>query len=499
MSGKVVLDGQNLTLGDSERVIFEGAQVEASPDAIRMVELSHRALIRVLEDDRPVYGVNTGLGKLSATRVPREELERLQVNLVRSHAAGVGNPLPEEAVRGILLFRANSLLKGYSGVRPELVSLLIQMLNRGVHPVIPEQGSVGSSGDLVPLGHLGLVVIGEGEAFYRGERLPGRVALERAGLAPLKLFPKEGLALLNGTAYMLSLIFLAYVLGRRAFAAALVSTALVFQALRGHTDPLEERIQNVRPHPGQREVAACLRELLEGSGLTDTYSGDVQDPYSLRCSPQILGAVLEAFWMVEERIRVEMNSATDNPLIFPDGVVLSGGNFHGEILALVAEILAVALSELAASCERRISLLLSAPDRGLPLFLSPEGGVNSGLMLLQYTAASLVAENKVLAHPAAVDSIPTSAGKEDHNSFGATSAWKLKKIAENAVKAVALELLCARWAVEFAGPEKLSPATRSLYLKLAGIVPPPGEDRYLGEALEALINSVRKGEIGYGI
>ncbi|NOX44318.1 MAG: histidine ammonia-lyase [Caldiserica bacterium] len=496
----IVIDGNRLDPGAAEQVVFGGATAVPSPEALERVRRAQGLLARAVESDLPLYGVNTGLGKLSTVRIGRRDLGALQRNLVRSHAAGVGRPLPEEAVRGILLFRANSLLKGYSGVRPEVIELLLGMLNRGVYPVVPEQGSVGSSGDLVPLAHVALVLLGEGRAVYRGEELRGGEALRRAGLSPLEEFlPKEGLALLNGTAYMLSLCFMGYVLGWRALRAAFAAAAIAFQALRGRTEPLDPRIHDLRPHGGQREAAAIMRELLAGSELVDTYTGDVQDPYSLRCFPQIIGPVLEALWIAEGRLRVEMNSATDNPLVLPDGRVLSGGNFHGEILAFVAEWLAVALAELAASCERRLSLLLGAEDRGLPPFLARESGVNSGLMLLQYTAAALVAENRVLAHPAAVDSIPTSAGKEDHNSFGATAAWKLWRIAENAVRAVALELVACRWAAELAGPEGLSPATRPIYERLCELVPPPGDDAFLGDTIEEIVRVVRRGEITYGI
>jgi histidine ammonia-lyase len=493
----IELDG-HLTPADAEAVI-EGEQVAVAGSALAKVDAARRVLLSLIARGKPVYGVNTGFGGLSTVRIPVEDLGRLQVNIVRSHAAGVGRPLPDEAVRGMLLFRANSFLQGASGVRPEIVALLVGMLNAGVHPVVPEQGSVGSSGDLVPLAHLALVLLGEGRARWRGEELPGGEALRRAGLAPLaELAPKEGLALLNGTAYMLSLLFLAWLYGWRALKASLATAALTFQALRGRTEPLDARIHALRPHPGQVQVAAWLRELLQGSALVNSYQDDVQDPYSLRCLPQLLGPVVEALWAVEGKLRVEMNAATDNPLIFPEeaGVTLSGGNFHGEILAFAGEWLAVALTELGASCERRLDLLLTARDRGLPPFLSPEPGPSSGLMVLQYTAAALTAENKVLAHPAAVDSIPTSGGKEDHNAMGATSAWKALRIAENVLAQVALEGVCARWAVALAGVDGLSPATRPLYTALAELVPPPGEDQYLGDAIQAVCAAVRRGRIG---
>jgi len=451
-------------------VILEGEGVRATPEALSAVEKGHRRLVELVRCGGPIYGVNTGFGKLSSIEIPQDSLGEIQENIIRSHATGVGAPLPDEAVRGMLLFRANSLLKGLSGVRPALVELLLGMLNAGVYPVVPEQGSVGASGDLVPLAHLSLVLLGEGRARFRGEELSGEEALRRAGLSPLSgLAPKEGLALLNGTAFMLSCLTLAWAL-------------------------LDERLHLARPHPGQIQVARKLRELLSGSSLVDTWKGDVQDPYSLRCLPQLLGPILETLSWVEERLRIEMNSATDNPLVFPDGEVLPGGNFHGEILAFSAEALAIALAELGAGCERRISLLL-AGDRGLPSFLSPQPGPSSGLMLCQYTAAALTAENKVLSHPAAVDSIPTSGGKEDHNSMGATSAWKALRIAENAISQVALELVCARWAVALAGEEGLSPATKEVYEKLSQLVPPPGPDRYLGEAIAKVQAAVRSGEL----
>lgn len=493
----VELDGHNLTPQAAVRVMLAGEEVRASPEALDQVAAGQRRLAEILASGGRIYGVNTGFGKLSRLEVSPDDYGRLQANLIRSHAAGVGDPLPDEAVRGMLLFRINSLLRGFSGVRPELVELLVGMLNSGVYPLIPEQGSVGASGDLVPLAHLSLVLLGEGEARFQGEVLPGGEALKRAGLEPLgELAPKEGLALLNGTAYMLSLTTLAWALGWRAFAAALAGASLTCQALRAASAPLDERLHRARPHPGQLQVAAWLRDLIAGSRLCDSWQGDIQDPYSLRCLPQILGPVVEVLWWVEGRLKTEMNSATDNPLVFPERQALSGGNFHGEILAFAAEALGVALAELGASCERRLALLLSAEERGLPPFLSPEAGPSSGLMLHQYTAAALATENKVLSHPAATDSIPTSGGKEDHNSMGATSAWKALRIAENVVSQVALELVADRWAVALAGEEDLSPASRPVYNKLSRLVPPPGPDRYLGGAIEEVRRAVREGRLG---
>ncbi len=495
----IELDG-HLTPQDAEAIILGGSPVALAPSARAKIDASHRALRAILARGEPVYGVNTGFGALSTVRIPEADLTRLQRNIVLSHATGVGPSLPDPLVRGMLLFRLNSFLQGASGVRPELVDLLAGMLNAGVHPLVPEQGSVGSSGDLVPLAHLALPLLGEGRARVHGENLPGGEALRRAGLSPLEeLAPKEGLALLNGTAYMLSHLFLAWTWGWRALTAAVGIAALSFQALRGRTEALDARVHAARPHPGQAQVASWLRELLAGSALTDRHASDVQDPYSLRCLPQLLGPVVETLWAVEGRLRVEMNAATDNPLLLPDGggTALSGGNFHGEILAFAAEWLGMALAELGASCERRLSLLLTGEARGLPPFLSPQPGTSSGLMLLQYTAAALAAENKVLAHPAAVDSIPTSGDKEDHNAMGATSAWKCLRIVENVLSQVALEGVAARWAVAFAGEEGLASASRPAYAALTELVPPPGEDRDLSPAIAAVREAVRVGRIGH--
>lgn len=486
------LDG-HLTVEIAEDVIFQKKPVTLAPAAREKLSVSHQALLALLKQDAPIYGVNTGLGALSRVRVSKADLIELQRNLVRSHAAGVGEALPEQIVRGILLFRVNSFLQGASGVRPELVELLLEMLNRGVYPVIPSQGSVGASGDLAPLAHLALVLLGEGKARFQGEELSGAEALRRAGLSPLsELFPKEGLALLNGTSVMLSLLFCAWVLGCRAFHAALATASLTFQALRGRTQPLDPRIHALRPHPGQKKVAEVMRDLLLESKLTDTFLDDVQDPYSLRCLPQILGPVWEVLDRAKKTLEIEMNSATDNPLILGEEA-LCGGNFHGQVLALSSEELGLAFSVLGNSCERRLNLLLNGAERGLPPFLAHAPGKSSGLMLLQYTAAALAAENKVLSHPAAVDTIPTSGGKEDHNSMGATSAWKAFKIAKNVIYQVALEGVAARWAAAIQGPEKLSPKTQVFYEKLCEIVPHPGEDRDMSENIARLAREIEEG------
>lgn len=492
----IELDG-HLSLTDAEAIVFGRPPLSLAPSAREKLLASHRALLRILGHGQPVYGVNTGFGALSKVRISDQDLPLLQLNLVRSHAAGVGKAAADEIVRATILFRANSFLQGASGVRPALVELLLEMLNRGVHPVIPEQGSVGASGDLVPLAHLALVVIGEGKARFGGEELPGREALRRAGLAPLsELLPKEGLALINGTAFTLAFLFCSWVLGRRLFSQALGIAALSFQALRGNTQPLDPRIHELRPHPGQLAVAKTLNLLLSGSQLTNTFTDDVQDPYSLRCLPQILGPVGETLAHLEKTLAIEVNAATDNPLIFPDETVVCGGNFHGQILALSAEELGMALAILGNSCERRLNLLLNAQDRGLPPFLGHRLGRSSGLMLLQYAAAAVSAENKVLCHPAAVDTIPTSAGKEDHNPMATTSAWKAWRIAGNVVNQLALEAVAARWAVALQGEERLSPPTKNLYAALSEIIPPPGEDQDLSPVIARVAENIQKGKLG---
>ncbi len=481
----IELDGSSLTVELARRVVFDGEPVRPAPAALERVQASYEVLARAAASGRPIYGVNTGFGKLSDRLIPPEEQGALQENLLRSHAAGVGEPLPEEAVRAVLLFRLNALLKGYSGVRPKLIGHLVELLNRGVCPRVPAKGSVGASGDLAPLAHLALVLIGEGEATVEGERLPGREALRRVGLEPLKLEPKEGLALINGTQVSLAEGFLAYLRAERILRHAELLTALALEGWGGRLEPLDPKLHEVRPHPGQREVAARILELLRGSRLLGR-AGEVQDPYSLRCAPQILGATRDALEFVRGKLELEMNSATDNPLVFPEtGEVLSGGNFHGQPLALALELLGQATAEVGSLAERQINLLLSAP--GLPEFLAARPGLTSGLMLAQYTAAALVSENKVLAHPAAVDSIPTSAGKEDHNSLSSLAAQKAQKIAANVEYILAIGLLVAAWAVELRGPAAMAPATRRIYERIREAVGPrPEQDQPLTPKVERL-------------
>ena len=491
----VNLDGSTLSLSSAGRVVFAGERVRVDATARERAERSQRAVARIVSQGKPVYGINTGLGRLSDRSVSDERLRELQHNIIRSHAAAVGDPLPEEAVRAILLFRVNSLLKGNSGIRMEVVDCLVDLLNARIHPVVPAQGSVGSSGDLAPLAHLALVILGEGEAVQDGVKLPGKEALARVGRDPLTLFPKEGLALVNGTQYMSGLGYLAYARGERLLRAAVIAAALSLEALTAFSAPLDERVHAARPHAGQVDVARWLRELLSGSRLLDTAQDDVQDAYSLRCIPQVLGPAVEALSFLETKLVIEVNASTDNPLVFPDGAVLSGGNFHGEILGLALEMATMALAEVGSLAERRIDRLLASPGRGLPPFLAHEPGLESGLMVAQYTAAALVSENKVLCHPAVVDSIPTSGGKEDHNSMGSISARKALAVLDNLERVIGVEFLCAAQALDFRGVDGMAPRTRKAYERVRSLVVHVACDRPLSSDIERLAAAVRSGEI----
>ncbi len=473
----IELDGHRLDLPDAKRIVFEGASVSLGRAARARVAVSRSSVEALLESDARVYGVNTGFGKFRDTTISKAELDQLQLNLVRSHAVGVGPDLPDPCARAALLFRLNALLSGVSGVRPALVERMAALLNAGVVPCIPAKGSVGSSGDLAPLAHLALILIGEGRAKLGDDALSGAELLARLELDPLVLQPKEGLALINGTQVTLGILFVAWTRARALLEAATGLAALGLEAYGGHRAALDARLHAARPHPGQVSVAADMRALLEGSALLDQ-NPSVQDPYSLRCAPQVLGASRDAFDWAAGRLEIEMNAATDNPLVFEDGAV-SGGNFHGQILGLAAELLGTAAAEVASLSERRTALLLATPD--LPEFLIEARGINSGLMLPQYTAAALVAENKVLAHPAVVDSIPTSGGVEDHNSMATTAAYKALQILDNAETVLAIELLCARQALYFRDVEGMAPGTRARYEACAAGVPPLTTDRFLGD------------------
>lgn len=490
----LAVDGLSLDLARFEAVV-RGRALPVLTDTARERIAAARAVIeRAASGDAPVYGVNTGFGNLADVRIGREDLETLQERLVLSHAAGTGEPLAEEEVRGMLLLRANTLSRGHSGVRVELVERLLAMLAAGVHPVVPSRGSVGASGDLAPLAHLALPLIGRGEALLGGERLPGAEAMARAGLSPLRLAVREGLGLINGTQAMTALLALAALEARRLVRIADLVGALSTDALRGTDTAFDARIHAVRPHPGQRASAANLARLLAGSAIRESHrQGDVrvQDPYSLRCMPQVHGAVRDVLADVEAKLAVEMNAATDNPLVFArEGETLSGGNFHGAPIAFAADSLAIALAELASISERRTEKLTNQAFSALPPFLVEDAGLNSGFMIAQVTAAALVSENKTLAHPASVDSIPTSADKEDHVSMGMWAALKCRRVAANVRKVLAIELLAAAQGVDLLRPLATSAPLARLHALLRTAVPKWEDDREMApdiEAAEALL------------
>ena len=479
-----------LRIGDEP--LAPAAVVAAARGGTIAVELTGAARERV------VYGVTTGFGDLASVRIPPEDAAQLQVNLVRSHSVGSGPPLAAELVRGMLFALAGSLRRGHSGVRAEVVELLLALLERGVTPVVPSRGSVGSSGDLAPLAHLALVLIGEGEAEVDGEPLPGAEALRRAGLEPVSLTAKEGLALINGTHLMAAAGALAIRDAERLLDTAVVATALSLEAFKGSTVPFDARLLELRAQPGAARVAERLRELLDGSPIVASHAdcGRVQDPYTLRCAPQVIGAVADALYYVEGALRRELNAVTDNPLVFPEhDEILSGGNFHGQPLSLPLDHLALALCELASFSERRTYALLSPGYAGLPPFLSPHPGLSSGLMIAQYAAAALVNECQTLAHPAGAGSIPTSAGQEDFNSMGAWAALKARTVVEHCAHVIATELACACQGIEFHRPLRSTERLEQAIERVRAYVAPLEEDRSLAGELGALAAAIRTGEV----
>jgi len=502
----LALDGQPLTLAEIEAVALKGCPVAIAPAARDRVVASRALIEEILGAGQTVYGVNTGFGKLADVRIPPERLVELQTNLVRSHAGGVGQPLSEGESRAMLMLRANVLAKGFSGVRLELLELLVALLNAGVHPVIPEKGSVGASGDLAPLAHLALVVIGEGEAFYRGERMSGSEALRRAELEPLQLAAKEGLALLNGTQAMTAVGALAVACANRVVRLADVAGAMSLEALMGTPAAFDPRIQQARPHAGQIAAADHLVRLLADSEIRESHrdhDSRVQDAYCLRCMPQVHGAVRGVLAHVAGVLEIESGSATDNPLIFPEipseaeirGAVVSGGNFHGAPLAYAFDYAALALTDLAGITERRIDRLLN-PDinEGLPAFLSTDPGLSSGFMIAQIVAAALINECQVLSHPSSTGSIPTDGGKEDHVSMGMTGALKLRQIVEHAERIVAIELMCAAQGLEFRKPLRPSREIARVHDAVREVVPRLEQDRTLAPDIDALSVAVRAGK-----
>lgn len=493
----IEIDGASLTLEQTEEVAG-GATVSLAPAARVRVERARRFVEEIVERGETVYGVNTGFGALADVTIPAGKLRELQVNLVRSHACGVGEPLPEPTVRAMMLQRANVLSKGYSGCRVEVIETLLAMLAAGVHPVIPSRGSVGASGDLAPLAHLALVVIGEGEALYQGRRMRGGEALTAAGIKPVTLEAKEGVALLNGTQAMTSVGGLALLDAERLADAADVAGAMSLEALKGTPVAFDHKIHAIRPHPGQIKSARRLRELIEGSEIRESHRDHavdprVQDAYALRCMPQVHGAVRDSLAHARRILEIEINSATDNPLVFVEAQeVLSGGNFHGEPIALTLDYAAVAIADLGTISERRVERLVNPDLSGLPAFLTPDPGTNSGMMIAQVVAASLIAENNVLAHPASVTNLPTSGNKEDHVSMGMTSALKFASVVKNVEMILAIELMCAAQGLEFLKPLSPSPRLTQAYSRVRELVPPLERDAPLSGYIESLVPVVRR-------
>ena len=497
----IELDGASLTL-EQTADIADGAEVFLAGHAKGPIERARRFVEELVERGEVVYGINTGFGALADVSIPTGKLRELQVNLVRSHACGVGELLSERIVRAMILQRANVLAKGYSGCRLEVIETLLGMLNARVHPVIPSRGSVGASGDLAPLAHLALVVIGEGEALYQGRRMPGGEALSAVGITPIALEAKEGVALLNGTQAMTSVGGLALLDAEHLTDAADVAGALSLEALKGTPVAFDSRIHDVRPHPGQIQSATRLRELIEGSEIRESHRDHVVDPrvqdaYALRCMPQVHGAVRDSLAHARRILEIEINSATDNPLVFVEtGEVLSGGNFHGEPIALTLDYAAIAIADLGTISERRVERLVNPDLSGLPAFLTPEPGTNSGMMIAQVVAASLIAENNVLAHPASVTNLPTSANKEDHVSMGMTSALKFAQVVRNVEMILAIELMCAAQGLEFLKPLKPGPRLAEAYSRIREFVPALDRDAPLSGYIESLVPVVRRlGEV----
>lgn len=479
--GHLIIDGEHLSIKDLVNVARYNYDVQLSESAVQKVKKSRAYVDQLVDNEAVVYGITTGFGKFSDTYISKDDTKELQRNLIVSHACGMGEALPEEVVRGMMLLRANALSKGFSGVRLETLNTLIEMLNKGVHPIVPEKGSLGASGDLAPLSHLVLVMIGEGEAIYKGSRMSGREAMDRAGIPVIELTSKEGLALINGTQAMTSIGALTVYDAENLLKNAEIISAMTLEALRGIVDAFDEKVHLARGQQGQIHEAKNMLRLVEGSELT-TRQGEikVQDAYTLRCIPQIHGASRDAINYVKNIVSIEINAATDNPLIFADNdQVISGGNFHGQPMALAMDFLGIAVSELANVSERRLERLVNPQLNDLPAFLTRKGGLNSGFMIVQYAAAAMVSENKVLAHPASVDSIPSSANQEDHVSMGTIAARKARSILDNAQKVLGTEAFAAYQAISFRGDAKLGKGTNAAVEIIRSQVPPVEHDRIM--------------------
>jgi histidine ammonia-lyase len=495
-----VVDGRNLTLKSVANLLESKPRLDLAPTALEAVNRSRAIVEDRARGEKALYGINTGFGVLAHERIPTKDLERLQHNLILSHAVGAGDEVPAEIVALMLLFKINGLAVGLSGVRPVVIEYLLRFYNEGVYPIVYTKGSLGASGDLAPLAHLTLPLLGLGEV-YRGQaRMPAGQVLKDLALAPLRLEAKEGLALINGTQFMTAYAVHCLIRIQQLLVTADVVAAMTLESIRGSAAPFDARIHEARPHPGQKKVAARMRQLLRGSQILPSHIDcpKVQDPYSIRCVPQVHGAAWESFEHARQVVERELNSATDNPLVFEDGDIVSGGNFHGEVLAFILDYLAMATAEIASISERRLFLLLGGDTLGdikLPKLLMKDTGLNSGFMLPQYLAAALVSENKIFAHPASVDSIPSSLGQEDHVSMGATSATKLLEVVKNAETVVAIELMSAAQALDFIHPLKAGEGVEAVHTEFRKHISFAESDRLFHDDIQVALQFLRSGKV----
>lgn len=506
MTTRLLMQPGQLSLDDIQQVWRGGVRLTLPESAIAAMDASSAIVARIIEEGEAAYGINTGFGKLAHTRIPDEDLETLQKNLILSHSVGVGDHLGADVVRLVMVLKIASLARGYSGIRSSVVNTLLAIYNAGIVPCIPAKGSVGASGDLAPLAHMTLTLIGEGQAYLDGELMSARDALRRAGIEPIVLAAKEGLALINGTQVSTALSLHGFFLSRILFDNAVLAGALSVDAAKGSDAPFDPRVHEVRGQAGQVHVAGLYRQFMAGSQIRQSHVVDdnkVQDPYSLRCQPQVMGAVHDLLQQVQETLLIEANAVTDNPLIFPAAEgqpeqVISGGNFHAEPVAFASDILALAIAEIGALAERRVALLIDTSISGLPPFLVPSAGLNSGFMIAHVTAASLASENKSLAHPASVDSLPTSANQEDHVSMATFAGYRLIEMARNTATIIGIELLCAAQGIDFHRPLKTSEPLERLHATVRRVVPFYDQDRYLAPDIDAMTRMVLDGSLTQG-
>ncbi len=498
---KLVLDGKSLTIDDVYSVAHstaETCEVSLHKEAEAALKKSNQYVDKIVKEEKITYGINTGFGALSSKYIPPEKLQELQYNLIRSHCTGVGETFSIPIVRAIMLLRANCLIQGFSGITPSIIDLLVDFINFGITPIIPKKGSVGASGDLAPLSHLALCLIGEGEVRFQNKTYPAKRAISLIKKNPITLGPKDGLALINGTTVMAALGCLSLVEANRMAVSADIIGAMTLEAVRGTIAAFDSRIHALKPLPGQVEVAKNMNMLLEGSEILTSHTdcNKVQDPYSLRCIPQVHGASRQTFKHAEEILSIEINSVTDNPLVFPDEeIVISGGNFHGQALSFCMDYMALGLAEIGSMSERRVEKMMNPEFSHLPAFLAKDSGLNSGMMIAHVTSAALVSENKILCHPASIDSIPTSTDKEDHVSMGVTAGRKLYEILENLSYILAIELHCNTQGYDLLRPLKSSPALESVYGLIRNHVDKVEKDRVFSHEIEKIAELVRRGEV----